>query len=100
MATLIQDFNLFEHNHLPLYGQLLHLYTNPFNEMVSPASYLVSGSEGIDASHSGGHPPQSTREESSMFGAAVGEFVPSQVPMTLHASRQYYHVVREKRKGG
>ena len=53
-------------------------------------------SEGIDASHSGGHPPQSTREESSILGAVVGEFVPSQVPMIDHASRQYYHVVREK----
>jgi hypothetical protein len=33
-----------------------------------------------------------------MLGAAVGEFVPSQVPMTLHASRQYYHVVDKKEK--
>ena len=56
-------------------------------------------SEGIDASHSGGHPPQSTREESSILGAVVGEFVPSQVPMIDHASRQYYHVV-EKKEGG
>ena len=60
---------------------------------------MVSGSEGIDASHSGGHPPQSTREESSILGAVVGEFVPSQVPMIDHASRQYYHVV-EKKEGG
>ena len=34
------------------------------------------------------------------MGAIVGEFVPSQVPMILHASRQYYHEVREKEEEG